>query len=343
MLLAVVCYRELVLSMGWLLSDIVTIGIVWYSNDLTFLILRAFRLIRALRKASSVPSLQWAVRSILHVLPRLTAVVVVLIPAMIAIFAILFTNLYQDADLLLSDAYTDDPQQYGTMSQLFHRLDVSALTLFQIMTGGRNWADLLTTLMSDNTYPLAWIPFIGYIIVSMFVATTLVIAFMCDAVTSVKQSQMQKVFDYPAKTIHPKTVQCHRHSSKKASFVVQGSDFVELDHTSGDHSTESYKLYRRLEQKIDKLNDSVDVLLRTQIVLQESMERLSVQYHNNHHGNDTNHSIVPVAPLSPRQQQFQQQQLQPQTSLRSNITASMNSYSTALMVPRLNTVPSDEH
>jgi Ion transport protein len=338
MLLAIACFRELVVSTGWLCSDIVIICVVWYTNDSTFLILRAFRLIRALRKASSVPSLQWAVRSILHVLPRLTAVVVVLIPSMIAIFAILFTNLYQDADLLLADVYSDDQQQYGSSSQLFHRLDVSALTLFQIMTGGRNWADISTTLMSDNTYPLAWIPLIGYIIVSMFVATTLIIALMCDAVTTVKQNRMLKVFEHP----NALNTNANCHPSKKNSVVAQVAAFVDVDYNPAN-VTESHQLYHRLEQKINELNNSVEVLLRTQIVLQESIERLSLQFQSDRCERGAHQATVPQAPLSPRQQQFQQQQLQPQPSLRNNNTASSNSYSTALLVPRLTSVPSDEH
>ena len=337
-LLAIACFRELVVSTGWLCSDVVIICIVWYSNDSTFLILRAFRLIRALRKASSVPSLQWAVRSILHVLPRLTAVIVVLVPSMIAIFAILFTNLYQDADMLLSDAYIDD-QQYGTVSRLFYRLDVSALTLFQIMTGGRNWADISTTLMSDNTYPLAWIPLVGYVIVSTFVAATLVIALMCDAVTTVKQNQMLKVFEHS--NVNHSTTKSSRRSKRKSD-VSQSPDFVEVGWAPKNNLSESHQLYHRLEQKINELNNSVEMLLRMQMGLQESIDRCSLQHHKTNDG-DAHPSNTVQAPLSPRQQQFQQQQLQFQNSIRNNNTASANSYGTALMVPRLSSVPSDEH
>lgn len=340
MLLAIACFRELVVSTGWLCSDIVIICIVWYSDDSTFLILRAFRLIRALRKASSVPSLQWAVRSILHVLPRLTAVVLVLIPSMIAIFAILFTNLYQDADLLLTDIYADGQQQYGTVSNAFHRLDVSALTLFQIMTGGRNWADISTTLMSDDTYPMAWLPLIGYIVVSMFVAATLVIALMCDAVTTVKHNQMLKVFEQP----DSHQTATHVHRSKKNSLMVshQNIGLMDTDFTP-THNAEQQQIYHRLEQKIYELNNSIDVLLRMQVGLQESIDRLSVQ-HQRYSGIDTHESSASIqAPLSPRQLQYQQQQLQPQISIRNANTASSNSYSTALLVPGLTSVPSDEH
>ena len=237
--------------------------------------------------------------------------------------------------MLLSDAYNDDQQQqYRTVTQLFHRLDVSALTLFQIMTGGRNWADISTTLMSDNTYPLAWIPLIGYIVVSMFVVTTLVIALMCDAVTTVKQNQMLKVFEHPNNNYHP---------SKKKSVAAQGTDFVDVDYSPGNPA-QSHQLYHCLKQKINELNKSVDVLLRTQIEIQESIERLSVQYYKDNQQRDTNQLILPQAPpLSPRQQQFQRQQIQPQLSIRNNNAANSNSFSTALLVPRLSSVPSDEH
>ena len=321
-LLAIACFRELVLSTGWLCSDIVIICMVWYSNDTTFLILRAFRLIRALRKASSVPSLQWAVRSILHVLPRLTAVILVLVPLMIAIFAILFTNLYQDADLALADAYID-----GNVSNVFQRLDVSALTLFQIMTGGRNWADISTTLMTDGTYPMAWLPLIGYVIVSMFFAATLVIALMCDAVTTVKRNQVLRVFE-------PTDI----HHSKKVAIVSQSPDFHDVGYAPKS-SLEPQQLYHRLEHKIDELNNNVEVLLRIHVELQESINRLSVVQHRS----DSHISGTLSAPLSPRQQLYQQQQLDPNSSIVNNLAASSTSFSTALLVPRLASRPTDEH
>ena len=157
---------------------------------------------------------------------------------------------------------------------------------------------------------------------------------MRDAVSTVKHNQMLKVFDQP---------NIQYHSSKKSSTVAQGASFVDSDHAPGDPK-EWHELYHRLELKINELNNSIDVLLRTQIVLQESIDWLSLQHKNNHHEADTkNQMILPQVPLTPRQHQFQQQQLQSQSSIRNSVTTSSNGYSTALLAPRLNSVPSDEH
>jgi Ion transport protein len=130
LIVSVVCYQDQVRSAGWLIADIIIVVLVWWTNDVSLLVLRSFRLLRALRKASGVPALKWAVKAVLRVLPRLAAVITVLIPGMFAIFAILFTNLYQDADLNGGDA-VDNGDQQQLSEDYFGRLDVAALTLFQ--------------------------------------------------------------------------------------------------------------------------------------------------------------------------------------------------------------------
>ena len=138
-------YQENLVYQGWVVLDAVLVALCWYNRDISYLAFRGFRLLRALRKASGVPSLKWAVKTILRVLPRLCAIVGVLIPGMVTIFAIFLTNIYQN---------------------YFDRIDRTMLTLYQIMTGGTRWASIVDELHEE--YPSAWIPIGGFVAVSLF-------------------------------------------------------------------------------------------------------------------------------------------------------------------------------
>jgi voltage-gated sodium channel len=348
-LLTVLCFNELVVkSTGWLISDVITMCIVWYTNDVTFLILRSFRLIRALRKASGVPALQWAVRAILHVLPRLTAVILVLIPSMLAIFSILFTNLYQDADTYLSHTNTDDAtgqQQYETASKSFRRLDVSALTLFQIMTGGLSWAEICTALMSNNVFPMAWLPLVGFVIISMFFAMTLVIALMCDAVSMIQRDKIWKSFEHPSGDIrHAKNPRTNTNKNCEVSLSPTAvTEFIDSAESQSNHPAyhQQQQYYQRLEQKLNELTNTVEVLLRVQIGIQESIESLMVQQLQLQERYSSRVTTTSPSQASSRQQQYHQQQSQ--LSLRNMTNVSSTSYSTAMAIPHIRSVPSDEH
>jgi len=233
-------YQSNIPYTGWLLADILVLSISWYTRDETCLVLRGFRLLRALRKATGIPSLKWAVKAVLRVLPRLTAVLTVLLPGMFAIFAILFTNLYSDA--------VDVSRPY------FGSLDVAALTLFEIMTGGRQWAEIAAEL--EEQYPSSWAPLVLFVSVSLFFFGSLIVAIMCDAVSTINRDQVWKSLDH---RVHPS------HSSR-------GDD----PHFYAPEEPESTDL-QRLERKMDELTTTVDSLLRMQATMQETVNLLSRQ------------------------------------------------------------------
>jgi Ion transport protein len=232
--------QEHLLSSGWLLFDIALLVLCWHSNDTTLLVLRGFRLLRALRKASGVPALKWAVKAVLRVLPRFLSVVGILLPGMFAIFAILFTNLYGDADD-------------------FRRLDVSALTLFQIMTAGRSWSDLVGDL--SDQYRLIWLPTILFVVVAVFFSGSLIIAIMCDAVSHVYRDRFWKALDGT-----PTTDNRNNHESQSSAFF-----FADMHNNSSCGADGCQQDLRRLERKIDELNSTVETLVRIQATMQESL------------------------------------------------------------------------
>jgi voltage-gated sodium channel len=262
LIVSVVCYQDQVRSAGWLIADIIIVVLVWWTNDVSLLVLRSFRLLRALRKASGVPALKWAVKAVLRVLPRLAAVITVLIPGMFAIFAILFTNLYQDADLNGGDA-VDNGDQQQLSEDYFGRLDVAALTLFQIMTGGRNWAVVCAELQAQ--YPSAWLPMVSFVVVSLFFFGSLIIAVMCDAVSNVNRDRMWKSLD-PDHTA-PTTDS----TGANDPLLFGGGQYSAPQPQSHLNKPELH----RLEQKLDELATTVDTLVRMQALLQESLNALA--------------------------------------------------------------------
>ena len=238
-------YQTEVLATGWLVVDLVVVVISWYTGDETCLVLRGFRLLRALRKATGIPALKWAVKAMLRVLPRLTAVLAVLLPGMFAIFAILFTNLYGEAE--------DVSRPY------FHRLDAAAWTLFEIMTGGRDWAEIAAEL--EDQYPSVWAPMMLFVSVALFFFGSLIIAIMCDAVSTINREQVWKTLDH----------QVHGSSSSRGNerhphIMSHSMDEFMLPHSSSE--------LQKLERKIDELTSTVDSLLRMQLAMQETITQL---------------------------------------------------------------------
>jgi hypothetical protein len=86
-------------------------------------------------------------------------------------FSILFTCLFKD---LYKDGYTSH--------DYFGRLDITCLTLFQIMTLD-GWGAITEEVM--QAYKWAWFPFVLFIMSSSFFFLNLIIAVVCEAVSKV--------------------------------------------------------------------------------------------------------------------------------------------------------------
>jgi voltage-gated sodium channel len=261
--ISIACYQDHLFSVGWLAMDIVVLLLVIATGDVSLLVLRSFRLLRALRKASGVPALKWAVKAVLRVLPRLVAVVGILLPSMFAIFAILFTNLYQDAQL------SDESSGEELMNErYFGRLDISALTLFQIMTGGRSWSVVCTELQVQ--YPSAWVPMVCFVAVSLFFFGSLIVAVMCDAVSSVNRDRMWKSLDPDHSSTTPTTATLN--ASAASDTILFGGQGYAIPHDADPRGNAEL---RRLETKLDDLVRNCDALLRMQTTLRESVDALA--------------------------------------------------------------------
>mmetsp|Transcript_10479 Transcript_10479/g.15785 ORF Transcript_10479/g.15785 Transcript_10479/m.15785 type:complete len:608 (-) Transcript_10479:751-2574(-) len=149
---------------GWVVFDFVLVAISWIPASGGVKALRALRILRVLTK---VDMLKHVISSIIVVMPKMGAVALLLLLVMF-IFSILFTQLF-------GDMYVKGQ----TEEDYFSRLDLTVLTLYQLMTLD-GWNDLLREVMA--TYPWAWMPFFVYITLTGIVVTNIVIAVICDSV-----------------------------------------------------------------------------------------------------------------------------------------------------------------
>jgi len=136
----------------WSWFDVLVIGISLVPAAGGFSVLRALRILRALRLVSSVPGMRVVVSGLLRA-----------IPAMASIIALLGLVLYVGAVLA--------NQLYGeTAPDRFGHLGNSLFTLFQVMTG-EAWPDIAAEVMAEH--PSAWLFFVLYILASTFVVLNL--------------------------------------------------------------------------------------------------------------------------------------------------------------------------
>jgi voltage-gated sodium channel len=240
--LVIVHYQNRTLQQGWVLFDLVIISTSWFFSS-TLTVLRAFRLIRALRKASGVASLKHVVKALLKAIPKMLGIIFLVI-FLFYIFAVLFTNFFQDIP------EEDLSQDY------FGSLDKSLYTLFQIMTLD-DWAVISQELTA--VYQWAWLPIVSFIIASTFFFGSLVIAVVTEAVASVGNERLWK------------TLEIRESASQHVSSEFGAGGGV------GSRGGLGRKELYRLEEKVDDLRTSVDHLVRMQSSMQETLMLLQQQ------------------------------------------------------------------
>jgi Ion transport protein len=161
---------------GWLVFDFTVILLSW--SFATMQVIRAFRILRSLRLLTRVKVLKNLISALLSVLPKLAAICTLLL-LVFYIFAVMMTQLFKN---LYEDHLTDE--------DYFGRLDLSLFTLFQMMTLD-GWSDVAHQVM--NVYPWAWMPFVAFVTATGFIIVNLMIAVICDAVSSLHDDVKAKI------------------------------------------------------------------------------------------------------------------------------------------------------
>jgi len=147
----------------WNVFDFVVVGVSLLPAAGPLSVIRALRILRALRLVSMVPSMRRVVTALVKSVPGLLSLSGLLV-LMLYVGSVVAINLFRASG---------DPR--------FGDLGATLLTLFQLTTGD-GWSDVMRDLM--QTQPLAWVFFVVYLLVGTFTMLNLFIAVVCSAMES---------------------------------------------------------------------------------------------------------------------------------------------------------------
>ncbi|MFI9008326.1 ion transporter [Actinosynnema sp. NPDC053489] len=147
----------------WNCFDFVVVGVALLPAAGPLSVVRALRILRALRLVAMVPSMRRVVTALVRSIPGLISLSGLLL-LMLYVGSVVAINLFRSGG---------DPR--------FDGLGATFLTLFQLTTGD-GWSDVMRDVMV--THPLAWIFFLVYLLVGTFTMLNLFIAVVCSAMES---------------------------------------------------------------------------------------------------------------------------------------------------------------
>ena len=157
-------YRRRFFGDGWNLFDFVIVAIAWLPAAGPLAVLRALRILRVLRLISVIPQMRTVVGALLSALPGMASIIAVLL-LIFYVAAVMATKLFGDAF----------PTWFGSVGE-------SMYSLFQIMTL-ESWSmGIVRPIM--EVYPLAWIFFVPFVIVTSFAVLNLFIALIVNSMQS---------------------------------------------------------------------------------------------------------------------------------------------------------------
>jgi len=165
-------YRLSFFKSGWNTFDFVIVAIAWIPTTGAFAIFRALRILRVFRLFSVVPQMRKVLTALLHSIPGMLSVVGIL-TLIFYVCAVLATKLF---------GHHQAPQ----LQEWFGSISASLYTLFQIMTL-ESWS-MGIVRPTMEIYPLSWIFFLPFIIVTSFAVLNLFIGIIVDAMQSAQHA-----------------------------------------------------------------------------------------------------------------------------------------------------------
>ncbi len=145
----------------WSLFDLTIVVIALIPASGPFQVLRSLRILRALRLVSVMPSLRRVVGGLIAALPGMGSIMVLML-MLFYIAAVMATNLFGPSH----------PDWFGSLSASFY-------TLFQMMTLDSWSSGIVRPIM--ETYPLAWLFFIPFLLLSTYAVLNLFIGVIVSA------------------------------------------------------------------------------------------------------------------------------------------------------------------
>lgn len=145
----------------WAVFDCLIIGIALVPASGPFAVLRALRVLRVLRLISINPNMRRVVQALLSSLPGMSSIAM-LLGLLFYVAAVMATQLFGAAF----------PEWFGS-------LGASLYTLFQVMTL-ESWSMGIVRPVME-TFPLAWLYFVPFILIATFMMLNLFIAVVVNA------------------------------------------------------------------------------------------------------------------------------------------------------------------
>ena len=235
---------------SWLVFDFLIIILSWSLES--FQIVRAFRIFRAFRLFSRLRLLRNLVMAILHVLPRMTAISL-LLGLVIYIYAVMCTVLFGDLK-----------EQGLTTQDYFGRLDLTIFTLFELMT--LNWSFISRQVM--DVYPWSWMVFVSFVLISAFMVYNLIIAVVCDAVRVVEEGG----FGFDGQDPRPRQEEDEARSNvstQNRSRHCSSDDFNDLLSVAPNHER-----LEELQSKVSQLISKQNLVLQAISIAMEDLHQL---------------------------------------------------------------------
>lgn len=148
----------------WRVFDLIVVGIAVLPATGNLSILRAFRILRALRLIGTIPSMRRVVAGLLTAIPGMSSIAM-LLALIFYVFAVMATKFFGQVF----------PEWFGTIGE-------SAYSLFQIMTL-ESWSMGIVRPVME-AFPHAWLFFVPFIVITTFAVLNLFVGIIVDAMQS---------------------------------------------------------------------------------------------------------------------------------------------------------------
>ncbi|BDW94906.1 hypothetical protein MACH10_05910 [Thalassospira tepidiphila] len=171
-------YRLAFFKRAWNVFDFTIVAITLMPAGQGVSVLRALRILRAFRLISTVPSMRKVVEALMRAIPGMISVLT-LLSLVFYVSAVMATKLFGEGF----------PDWFGTIGE-------SLYSLFQIMTL-ESWSMGIVRPVMES-YPLAWLFFVPFILITTFAVLNLFIAIVVDAMSThvdVEETQTRDVIE----------------------------------------------------------------------------------------------------------------------------------------------------
>lgn len=160
-------------NIPWITFDALVVILSWIFSKIS--IIRAFRILRALRLISKIESMRRVVKGLVSVGPKL-GMVAFLLMILFLLFGIMFSELF-------GTAYDDGITRYN----YWGNFNESVFTLFQFMCFD-TWHKAARPIMAEWWW--AWILIVLWCVISGFMIMNLIIAIICESLATMSKEKL---------------------------------------------------------------------------------------------------------------------------------------------------------